>query len=232
MKSITFIANLETFGGVETVFFTYAKMLSKQYKIKLVSVYHIPSNICCLCEQQNICYMHPFPKVKWNAPFQKLLYLISKGIFTIKALTWLQSSDIIIDFKNGQGYNLIKKTANNSIPKILWFHGGMPCVEKIMRKKNCAIYDKIVVLTDSLKEKLMTKFPEHKDKFVRVYNPIDLEKIARMAEETTVDTKNENFFAHVSRLDIDKDIKTLIDGYNVFYRKHQEILTPPHYFIL
>lgn len=106
----------------------------------------------------------------------------------------------------------------------------MPDFEKYMLNLDLSIYDQIVVLTDSFKEKLKARYPSLKDKIVRIYNPTNFKKMAHLVNEK-LPLIEEDFFVHVSRLDIDKDIKTLIDAYNLFYQNQKTSLTPPRYFI-
>lgn len=61
MKTITFIANLEKIGGIETVFFNDMALLSKRYNIQLVSLRHLPQNICKMLKNKHIQYTHPLP---------------------------------------------------------------------------------------------------------------------------------------------------------------------------
>ncbi len=222
MKTVVFIANLDTFGGVETVFFYYAEVLSKKYKVKLVSPSYLPENIRRLCCEKNIEYMYRSLKEKWyRHPIKYITYKINKKQYKKKVVKSIEAADIIVDFKNGGGNEFIKKIASLPVKKILWIHGGMPFVEEDMGKINWAVYDKIVCLTDSLKEKMLKKYPELRGKIIRIYNPMDLNKIQKLAEASVEDIKDNRFFAHVSRVDADKDIKTLIDGYDLFYQKTQ-----------
>lgn len=221
MKTVVFIANLATFGGVETVFFYYAEVLSKKYKVKLISPSYLPENIRKLCDEKNIEYMHRCQKEKWYHPIRYIAYKINKKHHKKKIVKSIETADVVIDFKNGGGNEFVKKIAGLPMKKILWIHGGMPFVEEGMRKIDWMDYDKIVCLTDSLKEKMLKKYPKLCGRIIRIYNPLDLNKIAKLSEAPVADIKDSRYFAHVSRVDADKDIKTLIDGYDLFYQKTQ-----------
>jgi len=219
------MADLYALGGVETVFYHYADILSKKYRIKLIALIVPPENLKRFCKEKNIEYIYCPKRVRWYHPIKYLFYKLKKKRFQRKVFPFLQTADVIVDFKNGCGHKYIEKLTNMPNKKILWIHGGMPYVEKDMQHINFNTFDKIVVLTDSLKQKLSSKFSEHKEKFIRIYNPMDLTAIKKASENEDEYIADKDFFAHISRISTDKDIKTLIDGYDLFYQKTKS-LTP------
>ena len=231
MKTLTFVASLAKFGGIETVFCYEAALLCGKYNINLLSQRKLPENIRQFCDAHSIKYVDVLPKTSWRHPFKKIAYKISKKKFVKKSIKCMESSDIVIDFKNGNSERLIKKVKHLKAEKVLWIHGGMPFVQDYMRHTDFPFFDKIVCLTDAVKEKLCQKYPQMQQRFVRIYNPMDFEKMKKSAEAPLKDVKDERFFTHVSRIDKDKDIKTLIDGYNLYFENSSARLTPPLYII-
>lgn len=218
MKTVVFFVNLAPYGGIETVFFYYAKILSEQYKVKLVSPHYLPKNICQQCKINNIEYSCCASKAKWYHPFKYIPYKISKFKYQ-RYLQKLNLKDcIIVDFKNGESNQILKQISRQNSKTFLWIHGGMPFVEEYMKDIDYTVYDRIVCLTDSLREKLINFIPSHKDKIIRIYNPLDLEKIQQQSLENVNEV---NYFTHISRVSTDKDFKTLIDGYEIFYNNTQ-----------
>ena len=227
MKTLTFVASLGSFGGIETVFCYDVALLREKYNIILISNRKLSQTIRRFCDTHGVKYIDVLEKTSWLHPIKKIAYKISQKKFIKKSIRCMESSDIVIDFKNGNSERLIKKVKHLKAEKVLWIHGGLPFVEDYMRHTDFPFFDKIVCLTDALKEKLSLKYPEMKQKFIRVYNPMDFEKMKKSAEAPLKDVKDERFFTHVSRIDKDKDIKTLIDGYNLYFQKNKGSLTPP-----
>lgn len=223
MKTITFIANLESCGGIETVFKEYVSILSPNYQINLISRTGLPDNIKKFCQLNNIivlCRNYPQKPKLYRLP-EFIRYKIDRITLPKKIIRLCQKSNYVIDFKDGHGHNLLKQISTPAFKSILWIHSGMPFIERAMQHIDFAIYDQIVCLTDSLKNKLIQTYPQHEEKFVRIYNPMNLESIKNKANELLPDIPKEKYFLHVSRIETDKDFQTLIDGYELFYRQTQ-----------
>ena len=213
-KTITFILPCATVGGVETVLYNYAKILKEKFKVKICFLSGLSQKQKDIIEDMSIEYIYGYQPLKrykiWNPIYlqykiRKIYRKIYRKFFYFKKISdFLADADIIIDFGNGKAYDYIRGFTQTR--KVLWIHGGLPYVEE--NKWDFSIYDKVVVLTDSLREQMAEKFPKYKEKFVRIYNPMDF-----------ADMVDDKYFVHVSRIAGDKDIKTIIDAYDLFFSK-------------
>ncbi|MFI3271703.1 MAG: glycosyltransferase [Pseudomonadota bacterium] len=127
----------------------------------------------------------------------------------------MNKHDVIVCFKNGIGREFIKD-CRSEIPKVLWIHGGIPFVDKSINF-DLSQFTKIVCLTDTLLAYLQQKNPDVHEKFIRIYNPLQIDTLRQASHATTEDFGD--FFVCVSRLYIDKDIKTVIDAYDSFFQR-------------
>lgn len=216
MKTVTFVSDFEMYGGVETVFLIYIKELVRRYHCQLISTSLIPDCIVSFCKENNIVCRSLFVPKK-RGFIGCFLYKIKKHKIKAQAVRLCRKSDLLIDFKNGAARSLIKWMNNSDQPpKILWIHGGMPFIEERMQF-DWSVYDKIVVLTETLKSELALKYPRYKDKLVHIYNPLDFDHVRLSAiEEIEIDSP---YFVHISRIEVDKDIGTVIDAYDLYYQK-------------
>lgn len=213
-KTLTFILPCAAVGGIETVLYAYLSLLQKKYRVKVCFLSRLSERQKNIMKTVGIKYIQgdfSQKRYKFWHPFylqykiRKIYRKIYKKFFLSKKINdFLADADIIIDFGNGKAYDYIKNFTQTK--KILWIHGGMPYVNE--NKWDFSIYDKVVVLTDSLKIQITEKFPEYKNKFVQIYNPMDFANM--LCNE---------YFVHVSRIAGDKDIKTLIDAYELFFAK-------------
>lgn len=214
-KNITIIQSFGMYGGVETVLFTILNILQKKYNCQILSTDIIPDKAREKLELLQI----PFKIYSPNKNENYFLYRLKKWYARHQCFNFMSSSDIIIDFKNGCGRYFMNKIRERekSTKQILWIHGGSPFVKNL--RCNFSNYDSIICLTDSLTLELKEKYPEIQDKFVRLYNPMDIASIRKLANLNISLITTDNFFVHVSRLEKDKDIKALIDAYNLFYTR-------------
>lgn len=120
--------------------------------------------------------------------------------------------DILIDYKNCSFTKLFNKLPQ---PKVTWIHGSINFFEQCNLIQHIMLYDKFVCLSDSFINDFAAKYPQYADKFVRIYNPIDCDKVRKLAE--TKSPIRGKYFACVSRQDYDKDIKTVITAFDKFY---------------
>lgn len=214
MKKITFVAEFAECGGVETVFMTYIQLLKKNYICQLISTDVMPQNMMNFCKKENIPFF-TYKFVKQKHWLKKTIYKIYRFFLIRKALKICRKSDVLIDFKNGCSLKLLQRAKGRLAQRqILWIHGGLSFVQDYM-KFDWSCFDKIVVLTDALKNDLIKLHPDLADRFVRIYNPFDIQKI------TDLNKKDNDlsfpYFVHVSRLSCDKDLKTLIDAYEILW---------------
>ena len=122
--------------------------------------------------------------------------------------------DVFIDYHDFGFAEELKRIKNAR--KIAWFHSSVDVFIKRKFVNKLKYYDKIVALTDEFIDDFNSIYPKQENKFVRIYNPIDIENIRIRAGEGEPDV-NGDYFCAVSRLTNDKDIKTLISGFDVFW---------------
>ena len=125
----------------------------------------------------------------------------------------------LIDFKNG--YSRVAKI--KSVPgqkKIVWLHGSSTLFfeANIFAANNLFTYDKLVCLTKEFRQFFIKKYPQYESRIVHIYNPFDIQEIRNKSLEDLPEIRQYlPYFLHVSRLDNDKDITTVIKACKLFY---------------
>ena len=126
--------------------------------------------------------------------------------------------DVFIDYHDFGFYQELKRIKN--VKKIAWFHSTLNVFIKHNFNNRLKYYDKCVVLTDECANDLKKLCPYYKDKFIRIYNPIDIKSVKEKSKESKpVKCK---YFCCVSRLSGDKDIKTVLDAFEDFYMTNKK----------
>lgn len=126
--------------------------------------------------------------------------------------------DVFIDYHDFGFADELKKI--KEVKKIAWFHSSVNVFVKRNFINKVQFYDNVVVLTDACMQELSNLYPQCKNKFLRIYNPIDVEKIKNQANDK-IDI-NGKYFCCVSRLSGDKDIITLLDGFDKFWNVNKK----------
>lgn len=214
-KKVIVFVDLKKTGGVETVFSEMLPFLAKNYNLFIVSKDKIPNLF------QTVFLKLQVKSISANSVKFRIFNIFSYFLYKIKLKYLIPQKidkfipDLMVDFKDGAFYKF--RRVKISSPKILWIHQGWNAVKE-NKKLDFRFYDKIVVLTKSLKSKLSSVYPEYKNKFVSIYNPVDFERILKLSKiERKDDLKD--YFCSVCRLTKDKDIKTLIDAFDIFKKK-------------
>jgi len=218
-------------GGVEAVLIRTLDKLQKYENLEL--------NIITYVDIQNPTYKkyfntHPQIKIRslypcawlgtklphfflWRLSIHLMrdIYRNVKRMFVAKKL---RDIDVFIDYHDFGFCDEIKhiKTAK----KIAWFHSSLSVFEKRKFIKKLKHYDNLVVLTDECLGDLKKMYPQYSNKMVRIYNPIDIKDIQNKAKE-----KNKikgDYFCSISRLSGDKDIKTVLNGFDLFWQKNKK----------
>ncbi len=136
-----------------------------------------------------------------------------------RAVRLLSKFDTIIDYHDFGFAHELRKV--ESAKKIAWFHSGLNVFVKRKFIKRVPIYDKVVVLTDDCANDLKQLYPQYSDKFMRIYNPIDIQNIKKLAREKCLNMGE--YFCCVARMSYDKDIRTVMDAFDSFYRYHKNV---------
>jgi len=121
--------------------------------------------------------------------------------------------DVFIDYHDFCFHSELKNI--KSAKKIAWCHSSVDTFVKRGFIKKMGVYDSVVVLTDEFINDF-NKIYGVNNKLVRIYNPIDIEDIksrADMAEKNNL----KNYFCCVARLTPDKDIETVLRGFDLFW---------------
>lgn len=128
-------------------------------------------------------------------------------------------ADIIIDYKNYEFFRELRKIKDK--PIITWMHSALSYFEKYGYGARFGHYTRIVGITDEFVTKFKEHYPQYADKIVRIYNPINVQGIIDKAQSVSV--PQGKYFCHVSRLVDGKDIETLMDAFDIFAKKHNDI---------
>ena len=234
-KVIFCIPNM-VIGGVETVFVNTINELSKCPDLSIKIVTHakireplytdwlkthpeIPVYVYYpLCNWFE--YMQKYCKVFPLKPLRKILFSTYKKyrrlVCGLKNI--FGNADIIIDYKN---FSFFKELKNVDKPKVAWAHTANSYFENHGSFSRLPIYDKVVGITDDFVDVFKRDYPKYSDKVIRIYNPIDIDLIRKKAAQGNV--PDEKYFCHVSRLVAGKDIKTLLDAFEMFSKTNDDV---------
>lgn len=231
-KAIFFVRNFIV-GGVEKVLVSTVNILiDAGWKVTVVwtgcvDENHLWKNISPKVKQIYASKIWHLPlKQKPKNPLAKFAWYIVSGLliylnrFISYRIPEFNTYDYVIDFKNGS--SLIHKfSLRENQTKIVWLHGafsGFQNKQKFQKRK-LFDYDKIVCLTKDFETQFNAMYPQYKNKICQIYNPFDL-LIPPMNEEELKKTEiYKPFFVHVSRIDTDKDILTVLKAYVKFQDK-------------
>ncbi len=232
-KKALFFAKNFTFGGVEKVLVTIVNgLISNGWQVSIVWNGYV--------DKTSMLQMIS-PRVKqyyalklWHFPFfsipcknmpKFLRNLISKAdVILNRYLSSLipdfGSYDYIIDFRNGSSllYNLKLEPHQK---RFVWMHGayaGFKRSRKLERHK-IFCYDKIICLTEKFKQQFSLDYPSCSDKITCIYNPFITDKPVPDKQEEKECKKYQPYYLHVSRIDVDKDIQTVLAAYKKFLSK-------------
>lgn len=137
-----------------------------------------------------------------------------------KARKYFKQQDIIVDFKYTYAYRFyrsIKKT------KICWLHCGFNYFQKHLNVELLSKYDKVVCLSNNIIHEIKENYPILQDKIVRIYNPINVERILNQSNDIVFSTDG-RYFVAVQRLDpYEKDVETVIRAFNIFAKSNKEL---------
>ncbi len=125
----------------------------------------------------------------------------------------LHNADVVVDYYD---FGFRKELRRVRAKRVAWWHSS---INKFLANRSYVKYiknyDLFVTLTDGFVDEFKVRWPKYKKKIVRVYNPMDIESVRRRAENApSVDA--DNYFVCVSRLSGDKDIETVLRGFDKF----------------
>ncbi len=126
--------------------------------------------------------------------------------------------DVAIDYYE---FRFKKEFKKLRIPKIVWWHS---CEDKFFDGKyapRLKFYDRMVVLTDAFMNQLNVSCPQYAEKFVRIYNTVDVDAVRRAARDGMVPDFG-RYFVSVTRLATDKDVVTTLRAFDIFWQKNNK----------
>ena len=126
--------------------------------------------------------------------------------------------DVVVDYYDFGFYQELK---NVNVRKIAWWHSS---INKFISGANKYIkflkkYNQFVVLTDGFMTEFKEKWPQCKNKIVRIYNPMDIGVIQKRAIDAMRELDND-YFICVARLSGDKDIETVLRAFDIFWQNN------------
>lgn len=125
----------------------------------------------------------------------------------------LANVDVVVDYYD---FGFRKELKRVRAKKIAWWHSS---INKFLARASyinyVKYYDLFVTLTDGFVDEFKTRWPQYKKKIVRMYNPMDIDAI-RARANSAPSVGADNYFVCVSRLAGDKDIETVLRGFDKF----------------
>lgn len=217
-------------GGVEFVFVRTLTELLKNKDLEISVIFSSPLSEPVFVDWFN---NHPqiqthiaFPLCQWFESLKdkcrcfplkqirKLIFSIYKNFKRIQLAhsDFIKKQDVIIDYAS---FGFIKEIRHIHKPKITWVHCSINYFNNNKFYDKTKYYDKIVVLSESIKQDLAQQYPEIANKLVRIYNPINLDEI--ISKSASAFTPTGQYFSCVSRLGHDKDIDTVLRAFEKFW---------------
>lgn len=238
MKKILIYNGQLFMGGIERVLITYLTALSKEKDLditllikennpeKNIFLKDIPENIRFqFIKSEELIKKRERASKKRKNPFFRAYYqwliLIERTAMKKFVQEYFSKNkfDAIIDFD----MSLRKYIAKVSQNKIGWIHYSPSAREKKKREKlrtKLKAYDKIVVICDEMREEVKKFYPESFSRTERIYNPMDIEMIRVMTQNSDeldaeeIRLLKEPYMVAVSRLVKGKGREDLIEIYS------------------
>lgn len=121
--------------------------------------------------------------------------------------------DVFVDYYN---FSFAREFKKVPMPKIVWWHSSLQQFIKQNAVQYMSNYDLMVALTPGFVSDFKKMYPQYANKITHIFNPMDISSVvARAQNADRVDVNN--YFVCVSRLYADKDINTLLRGFNKFW---------------
>ncbi len=128
----------------------------------------------------------------------------------------LSDADVVVDFYD---FGFRKDLRRVNAKRIAWWHSS---INKFMSRsyiKYVKNYDLFVTLTDGFVDEFKSRWPKYKNKIVRVYNPLNIDDVNKKIADAIVPDYGK-YFVSVARLSADKDIETVLQAFDVFWKKN------------
>lgn len=222
-------------GGVETVFVNTIDELSKNpdLDIKIITSAKIrePLYANWLKTHPEIPVYTYYPLCNWFEdlapkchgllkPIRKILFSLYKKYRRLLVATSgrFRDIDVFVDYKN---FDFFKELKYFHKPKIAWAHSAFSYFESNGIFTRLPQYTKIVGITDDFVNDFKARYPKYAHKIIRIYNPMNFDNIHKKAKLD--EPPHGKYFCHVSRLVQGKDIKTLLNAFDLFASIHPDV---------
>lgn len=228
-KAIFFVKDF-TFGGVEKVLVTAVNALTADgWHITIVWNGYVEEND--MKKEISPAVKQLYAAKLWHLPaflfsqkkMPKFLHNIMTKIGVLlnrylpRRIPDFASYDYVIDFRNGSSL-LYRLPLMPQQKRIVWLHGAyaeFARKHKLERRKIFS-YDKIICLTEEFRQQFSLNYPSYSDKITCIYNPFVINKPLPDVQEQKQCQKYQPYYLHVARIDVDKDIQTVLDAYKKF----------------
>lgn len=215
-------------------------ILEKELCFNNALIKHIPKNINFECVKDQKKYEdNKLIKLSQNILEKKDKNFLFKVSYLLFRIIDRMSNQIFIEkfFKEKKIDTLIDFDASltskiNKIKakkKIIWLHAD-PYKMKKKQIRNLDEYDQIVTISNEMRENLLKIRPELEKKVIRIYNPVDFDKIQTQAlkieglSQKEKEMVEKNYTISVMRLETkQKDFETLINAFKILKQRKKEI---------
>lgn len=215
-------------GGVESVLIRTFDELLKNKNIELSLITYVDISVPMYREyldkhpEIKVYSLYPCSLLGTKLPhffisrlFIHVLRDIYRGLWRFMfGMRKFHNIDVFIDYHSFGFHKEFKHIKSGR--KIAWFHSSIDAFLNDKCINYCENYDKIIVLTDDFINQIDNVYPKQNGKFIRIYNPFDTVAIQNMANEKTNKISGD-YFCCASRLSADKDIMTLLKGFDLFW---------------
>lgn len=244
-KKICFYIDTFVVGGIEKILLQYLKNIDKEkfettllIGIKLDELEKLKSEIPSEIKVEYILKDNLSCKLKKKKSLGKLKFIekvlyealaFQRKILFFKILKEkIKKFDIIIDFDM-----TLARYAHKISKKIITFchfspknyHRGIKSRQQ-KHGKRLNDYDKVIMISDDMKEEAIEMYPFLENKLLRLYNFLNISSIQELSKERVLDERiKEKFILSIGRLEeTQKDFTTLIKAYAKIKDKIEEKL--------
>ena len=132
----------------------------------------------------------------------------------------LHNADVVIDYYD---FGFRKELRHMRAKRIAWWHSS---INKFLANNRSYVkyiknYDLFVTLTDGFVDEFKERWPKYKNKIVRIYNPVDIDKVNSQIAESKIPDYGK-YFVSVARLSGDKDIETVLRAFDKFWSDNNQ----------
>ena len=235
MKKLLFSAASLDIGGIETALVTLLNYLAKQKengkgKYEITLVLEHKQGLFLDAIDRNIKILEYTPSKNKVVIFRKMLNLFKQIKFKLNYGNKFDFSASYATYSNSGAF-VARVTSKNSA---LWCHmdymemfeNNKTKVRNFFEEKKYKDFKHIIFVSDEGRKGFIKIFPEEKEKTLCIYNLIDYEKIAKMAEELVNDfvpKENVTTFINIGRHDEkQKRLTRIIDAVEHLKRNTQK----------